>query len=155
MEDKLNNYFTTLRNFSRLFMQSVVDEGKNIKSDLRLSQIRAISAFRDKNSLSMKELATNIGVNLSTMTMMIDRLIKDGMAERDRDGTDRRKVIVCLTIQGKKLKAKFLAQRRKTAQSIFSNLEDQDKKELLHCLEGACRILEKSLKSTTSKQEKK
>ena len=143
MEEKLNNYFITLRNFSRLFMQSVVDEGKSIKSDLRLSQIRAIAAFRDKNSLSMKELANNIGVNLPTMTMMINSLIKDGMAERDRDESDRRKVIVCLTAQGKKLKAKFLAQRRKTAQTIFSDLNNQDKQELLQCLEGACRILEK------------
>jgi len=147
MEDKLNNYFTTLRNFSRLFMQNVVDDGKSIKADLRLSQIRAIAAFRDKNCLSMKELANNIGVNLPTMTMMIDKLIEDGMAERDRDALDRRKVIVCLTAQGKKIKAKFLAQRRKTAQSIFSSLNDQDKKELLKCLGGACRILEKSLKT--------
>ena len=146
MEDKLNSYFVTLRNFSRIFMQNVVDDGKSIKSDLRLSQIRAIAAFRDKNCLSMKELANNIGVNLPTMTMMIDRLIKDGMAERERDASDRRKVIVCLTSQGKKIKAKFLAQRRKTAQSIFSSLNNQDKKELLTCLGGACRILEKSLK---------
>ena len=146
MEEKLNDYFATLRNFSRLFMQNVVDDGKSIKSDLRLSQIRAIAAFRDKNALSMKELANNIGVNLPTMTMMIDKLIADGMAERDRDASDRRKVIVCLTAQGKKIKTKFLAQRRKTAQSIFSSLNDQDKKELLACLGGACRILEKSLR---------
>ena len=146
MEEKLNDYFATLRNFSRLFMQNVVDDSKSIKSDLRLSQIRAIAAFRDKNALSMKELAHNIGVNLPTMTMMIDKLIADGMAERDRDVSDRRKVIVCLTAQGKKIKTKFLAQRRKTAQSIFSSLNDQDKKELLACLGGACRILEKSLK---------
>ena len=146
MEDKLNSYFTTLRNFSRLFMQNVVDDGKSIKSDLRLSQIRAIAAFRDKNSLSMKELANNIGVNLPTMTMMIDKLIDDGMAERARDASDRRKVIVCLTAQGKKIKTKFLAQRRRTAQSLFASLNSQDKKELLACLGGACRILEKSLK---------
>ena len=74
MEDKLDLYFTTLRNFSRLFMQNVVDDGKSIKSDLRLSQIRAIAAFKDKNCLSMNELANNIGVNLPTMTMMIKDL---------------------------------------------------------------------------------
>jgi len=146
MEDKLNNYFTTLRNFSRLFMQNVADDVKSIKSDLRLSQMRAIAAFKDKNCFSMKELANNIGVNLPTMTMMIDSLIKDGMAERDRDKSDRRKVIVRLTAQGIKTKATFLAQRRKTAQSIFSGLKEQDKQELLHCLEGACRILEQSVK---------
>jgi len=150
MEDKLNSYFTTLRNFSRLFMQNVADDVKNIKSDLRLSQMRAIAAFKDKNCFSMKELANNIGVNLPTMTMMIDSLIKDGMAERDRDKSDRRKVIVRLTAQGKQTKATFLAQRRKTAQSIFSSLKDQDKQELLRCLEGACKILEQSLNQKKS-----
>lgn len=146
MEDKLDLYFTTLRNFSRLFMQNVVDDGKSIKSDLRLSQIRAIAAFKDKNCLSMKELANNIGVNLPTMTMMINSLIKDGMAERDRDASDRRKVIVCLTAQGKKIKARFMAQRRKTAQSIFSSLNRDDKEKLIKCLGSACRILEKTIK---------
>lgn len=146
MEDKLGSYLTTLRNFSRLFMQSVVDDGKSIRSDLRLSQIRAIAAFRNKNRLSMKELAHNIGVNLPTMTMMINSLIKDDMAERDRGKSDRRKVIVRLTAQGKKIKARFLAQRRKTAQTIFSSLNHDDKQELLSCLSGACRILEKFLK---------
>jgi DNA-binding MarR family transcriptional regulator len=150
MEDKLNNYFTILRNFSRLFMQNVADDVKNIKSDLRLSQMRAIAAFNDKNCFSMKELANNIGVNLPTMTMMIDSLIKDGMAERDRDESDRRKVIVRLTAQGKKTKAAFLAQRRKTAQSIFSGLKEHEKQELLHCLEGACKILEQSVQKQNS-----
>lgn len=145
MEDELDSYFTTLRNFSRLFMQSAVDDGKSIRSDLRLSQIRAIAAFRNQNRLSMKALAHTIGVNLPTMTMMINRLIKDGMAERYRGTSDRRKVIVCLTDQGKKIKAKFLAQRRRTAQAIFSSLNHDDKEELLSCLSGACRVLEKFL----------
>ena len=87
MEEKLNDYFATLRNFSRIFMQNVVDDGKSIKSDLRLSQIRAIVAFRDKNALSMKELANNIGVNLPTMTMMIDKLIEDGLLVQPRWGS--------------------------------------------------------------------
>ena len=147
MEDKLDLYFTALRNFSRLFMQHVVDDGKSIKSDLRLSQVRAITAFKDKNCFSMKELAHNMGVNLPTMTMMINGLIKDGIAERDRDESDRRKVMVCLTDRGKKIKAKFLTQRRKTAQSMFSSLNHSDKEDLLNCLRGACRILEKTFKT--------
>ncbi|MBW1839173.1 MAG: MarR family transcriptional regulator [Deltaproteobacteria bacterium] len=75
-------------------MQDLVSNGKSIKPDLKLSQIKAIAAFKDKNYFSMKELAGNIGVKLSNMTMMVDSLIKDGMVERDRDESDRRKVIV-------------------------------------------------------------
>jgi hypothetical protein len=57
---------------------------------------------------------------------------------------------VRLTAQGETIKTTFLAQRRKTAQSIFAGLQDQDKQELLNCLEGACRILEQSLKQKKS-----
>jgi len=150
MEEKLNNYFVTLRNFSRVFMQDIVNSGRSIKSDLRFSQIKAITAFRDKNCFSMKELANNIGVNLSNMTMMIDSLIKEGFAKRERDESDRRKVMVRLTPKGRKIRAKFLAQRRKAAKSIFTNLNDQDKDELLKSLDKACHLLEKSLKMNAS-----
>ena len=152
MEQKLNNYFATLRNFSRIFMQDVVSDGKSINPDLKLSQIKAIAAFQDKNCFSMKELANNIGVKLSNMTMMVDSLIKDGMVERDRDESDRRRVMVRLTPKGIKIRNKFLAQRRKVAKSIFTNLNDQDINELLKSLDKACRILEKSIKMSASKK---
>ena len=99
---------------------------------------------QDKNCFSMKELANNIGVKLTNMTMMVDNLVKDGMVERGRDEKDRRKVMVHLTPKGKKIRNKFLAQRRKGAQFIFANLNDRDKKDLLNCLDKACSILEKS-----------
>jgi DNA-binding MarR family transcriptional regulator len=92
----------------------------------------------------MKELANNIGVKLTNMTMMVDNLIKDGMVVRDRDESDRRKVMVRLTPKGKKIRDKFLAQRRKGAKTIFADLDDQDKKDLLACLDRACSILQKS-----------
>jgi DNA-binding MarR family transcriptional regulator len=149
MVENLSHYFTTLRNFSRLFMQDVVNDGRSANPDLKLSQIKAIAAFQDKNCFSMKELANNIGVKLSNMTMMVDSLIKDGMVERGRDESDRRKVMVCLTPKGKKTRDKFLAQRRKMAKSIIANLDKQDKDELLKSMDKACQLLEKSIKKKT------
>ena len=153
MEEELNKYFVTLREFSRIFMQRVVDDNSSLNSDLSLSQIKAISAFKNKSCFSMKELANNIGVKLSNMTMMINTLIKDGIAERGRDESDRRKVMVHLTPKGKKIRSKFLAQRRKTALSIFANLNNNDKDELLKCLDKACRILKSSLELRENRKE--
>ena len=151
MEEKLNKHFVTLRNFSRIFMQDVVNTGRSIQANLKLSQIKAISAFQDKDCFSMKALADNAGAKLSNMTMMVDSLVKDGMVERGRDKSDRRKVIVCLTPKGKKIRDKFLTERRKVAKSIFANLNDKDKKELITSLDKACHILEKSTNVSTSK----
>lgn len=143
MEEQLNKYMRILRNFGRLYTEKIANGSTNIKSDLRISQIKALFAFKDASCLSMKELAKNVDVKLSNMTMMVDSLIKDGIAERDRNEKDRRKVMVRLTPLGEKIRAQFRAHRRKVAKSIFSRLTEEDKKELLTSLDTACKILAK------------
>ncbi len=98
----------------------------------------------------MKELAQNCGVKLSNMTIMIDKLIEEGFAERKRDESDRRKVLVTLTPKGKEPRSKFLESRRKTATSIFSNLSEEDKNDLMGSLDRVCTILEKAISSDES-----
>jgi DNA-binding MarR family transcriptional regulator len=142
MEEELNKYMRILRNFGRIYTEKIAD-GANIKSDLRLSQIKALSAFKDAGCLSMKELANNVDVKLSNMTMMVDSLIKDGIVVRDRDEQDRRKVMVRLTPLGEKIRNQFRTHRRKVAKSIFSHLTEEDKKSLLVSLDSACAILTK------------
>jgi DNA-binding MarR family transcriptional regulator len=143
MEEELNKYMRILRNFGRIYTEKIADGNTNIKSDLRVSQIKALFAFKDESCLSMKELAENVDVKLSNMTMMVDSLIKDGIAQRDRDEADRRKVMVRLTPLGEKIRAQFRSHRRKVAKSIFSHLTDDDKSALLASLDNACKILAK------------
>jgi DNA-binding MarR family transcriptional regulator len=45
----------------------------------------------------MTELSRANGVSVSTMTSMVDRLIQGGLLERQRDGADRRIVLVGLS----------------------------------------------------------
>jgi len=54
--------------------------------------------------------------------------------------------MVFLTPKGRKIRDKFLAQRRKVAKSIFANLNVRDRDELLKSLDKACHLLEKSIK---------
>lgn len=143
MEEELNKYMRILRSFGRVYTEKIADGNTNIKSDLRVSQIKALFAFKDESCLSMKELADNVDVKLSNMTMMVDSLIKDGIAQRDRDETDRRKVMVRLTPLGEKIRAQFRSHRRKVAKSIFSHLTEDDKQALLASLDNACKILAK------------
>ena len=143
MEEELNQYMRILRNFGRIYTQKIANGTTNIQSDLRVSQIKALFAFKEASCFSKKELAENVGVKLSNMTMMIDSLIKEGIAERDRDETDRRKVMVRLTAKGEKIRAAFLAHRRKVAKSIFSHLTENDKQQLLGSLDMVCKILGK------------
>ncbi len=147
MDEKLSKYFNSLRKFSNVFLNELMDNGNATNCELKLSQMKALSAFKEERSFLMKELASNCGAKISNMTTMVDKLIEEGFAERKRDGADRRKVFVSLTPKGKKTRALFLTNRRKTAQSIFSKLGEKDKKELLNSLDKVCTILEKSITS--------
>jgi DNA-binding MarR family transcriptional regulator len=144
MDKKLLEHFTLLRELGRIYTQKILDGNTEYKSHLRLSQIKALYAFRDKDCLSMKSLAENIGVKLPNMTMMIDNLSGDGIVERGRDERDRRKVIVRLTPKGIKIRENFLSHRSIIAKALFANLNAREKKELLKSLDSVCRILEKA-----------
>jgi DNA-binding MarR family transcriptional regulator len=144
MEEKLIEYLTVLRDFGRIYTQKIISANPKLKTDLKLSQIKTLSAFRDSDRLSMKELAEFLGVKLPNMTMMIDSLAKDGVVERERDSDDRRKVYVSLTPKGKKIRGDFLTHRHRVARSIFKQVNAADKSELLNSLGSVCRILEKA-----------
>ncbi len=147
MEDRLNQYFNSLRKFSNLFVHKLITNGSEADCELKLSQMKALSSFKGDQPFQMKELAQTCGVKLSNMTIMVDDLISEGFAERKRDEADRRKVLVNLTPKGKKLRAKFLESRRKTATSIFSRLSEKDKGDLMSSLDRVCKILEKAISS--------
>jgi DNA-binding MarR family transcriptional regulator len=84
-------------------------------------------------------------VRLPNMTRMIDSLIKDEIAVREKSVEDRRKVMVKLTAKGTEIRTQFMANRRESALSIFSMLSEKDKKELMECLEKACTILQRTV----------
>jgi DNA-binding MarR family transcriptional regulator len=155
MEDKLNKYFSTLRHFSNAFMNRIANNGRGIEFNLKLSQLKAIAAFKDDLAHSMNVLADNAMVKLPNMTTMVDSLTKDGIAVREKSETDRRKVLVRLTPKGKKIRAQFIANRRKAAVSIFSSLSENDKNELLNSLDKVCKILERSLSESAAQHDKK
>jgi DNA-binding MarR family transcriptional regulator len=145
MEVNLNKQFATLRHFSNILMRQFATNSTVGEFDFKLSQLKAISAFEDNNPQTMKALAENAMVKLPNMTTMVDSLIKEGLAERKKSGLDRRKVLVTLTPKGQEIRNSFMASRRRAAVSTFSMLGDEDKKELLHCLDRVCTILEKTV----------
>jgi len=144
-ENDLNAQMFVVKDFiDEFYNKTVFQSGKVLNADLTPSQIKSLFAFEeDDKEYPIGELGRNARVKSSTMTDMIDRLEKDGIAERIRDNGDRRVVKVRLTSIGKKIKRKFTQKRRKEIESIFSQLDDKEKNVLLDHLKGAYQILKK------------
>ncbi len=69
---------------------------------LTLAQMRVLWALRDEDGKPVGALAELLGVNPSTITGHVDRLVRQGLMRRDEDAIDRRIVRNYLTKEGVK-----------------------------------------------------
>jgi DNA-binding MarR family transcriptional regulator len=91
----------------------------------------------------MGELSKNAQVAMPSMTEMIDKLERHGMAERSRDENDRRVVKVKLTAKGQQLRKEFMQKRFNDLKNMFGKLSSEELDELIDSLKKARLILEK------------
>jgi len=143
--ERLDAQMIVVREFiCELYDKTLFQEEANLGSDLSPSQIRSLSAFQDENrAYSIGELRRNARVKRSTITVMVDRLERDSIAERFREDGDRRVVKVRLTDKGKKIRREFFQKMRREMERVFSKLTVDERSTLLEYLTGACHILRK------------
>lgn len=129
--------------YIEFFKKTLVMDGRKSGLDFTLSEIKALSAFRGDKDYTMGELSKNAQVAMPSMTEMVDKLEKRGIAERYRDGNDRRVVKVGLTSKGRRLRKKFMQRRLKDMKEFFGKLSEGELSDLIKSLKRARLILEK------------
>jgi DNA-binding MarR family transcriptional regulator len=73
-----------------------------------LSRCVTLETLLREAPLPVRELASRLGLDTSTVTRSIDGLVRDGLVRRTRDeGRDRRRVFVALTPRGRTLAQKL------------------------------------------------
>ena len=142
----LDTQMLIVRDFiDEFYNKTVFQKGSSSSaSDLTPTVIKSLYAFQDENkSYPIGELGRNARVKSSTITDMVDRLERDGIAKRFKEDGDRRVIKVRLTEKGKKIRGEFTSKRRKEFEVLFSKLNEKEKKALLNHLKGAYQILRK------------
>lgn len=93
-----------------------------------------IYALYNKEKMTMAEIADKIGKDKSTVTALIDKLIKLGYVSKERDTRDSRVTYVALTHAGKELKPKFEAISKSVLNVFYLGISEKDKEELIRIL---------------------
>lgn len=143
MENDLSSQFIEI--MSRLVQKILaMDRAEKYCYGVTLSQAYVINSLQRKEILSMNELSQEMGLATSTLTRVVDVLVRDEIVCRNANGQDRRKVCTCLTDRGKELAAKLQACSEQFWSKIFSTLPDEIKKQvpgnlaaILQAIEGA------------------
>jgi len=93
-----------------------------------------IFALLKSETLTMKDLAERIGKDKSTVTALVDKLLKLGYVEKTRDTRDSRVIFVTLTENGKALKPMFDAISTDLMTLVYQGISTEEKEALLHTL---------------------
>ena len=90
-----------LRIFDNVLLTEEKALSKGYFSDLSIAELHTIEAIGPSEARAMSETANRLGITTGTLTVAIDRLVRKGYVERNRDTKDRRVVRIHLTRRGK------------------------------------------------------
>jgi DNA-binding MarR family transcriptional regulator len=93
--------------------------------DLTMPQLKALICVSKNNGATSGEIASNLGVGLSTVTGIVDRLIEQGLVTRREDPKDRRITRVLATAQGDRLVTDLLRYRTEMISDILAHLDTE------------------------------
>jgi len=83
------------------------------------------------------------------MTSMVDRLVQVDLVERCYDERDRRKVLVCLTGNGRKTVADIMKIRRRELERFLGGLTAAEIDEFVDSIEKTAHFLSKANKGAS------
>ena len=126
-----NEEFRRLMN-RLLKIVSLLDKEMELNFGISSARALTLTALTDKESLKMNELSASMSLTSSTMTRMVDNLIKGKLVERGDDPNDRRVVVVKLTNKGKKLTQDIEEFKYKYFDTVRERVEDSGKGRCLH-----------------------
>ncbi|KFZ38463.1 MarR family transcriptional regulator [Shewanella mangrovi] len=109
--------------------QSVVrDQG------VSLAQIHAVEILGAHGALRMKSLAEKLGVTTGTLTVLIDRLVNNGLVSRQAAEGDRRAIEVMLTDAGRKMFEEHDQLHLQLTKEMLVTLDDDECQQFLQFL---------------------
>ena len=96
---------------------------------------------RKEEGLPMNELARFLSVSRPAVTGLVDRLIAQGLVQREDDARDRRVVRVRITAKGQKIVTNIWEQKRRMITEVFGKISPRDRSEYLSIVQKVVHIL--------------
>ena len=133
---------TTVQRMVRVFQLFERDQIKiyNFTS----TQCYTLLALKDSKGMTMQDLSDTMNLNASTMTRIVDKLVKGTFLQRDRHEEDRRIVMVSLTKHGKEAAEKLDSSLGNYYLRILENLPENRISEVLSAAELLIQAFEKA-----------
>jgi DNA-binding MarR family transcriptional regulator len=110
---------------------------------ITMPQAKLLYLLGVAGDLHMSDLVHRLGVSLSTVSGLVDRIVDHGLAHRREDPADRRQVVVGLTPAGVELLGRFRELNVRQMRELLLLLDDDELRVVLRGLEALARAAER------------
>ena len=139
MEKKkeLYNYISRLDNLLPVLVKhfQVPDLHKLLGIKITFQQYLTLNILIKKGKCMVSDLSKNLGVALSTMTELVNRLAKKQFVKKIKDLKDHRIVWINLTERGAKIIQEINRKKQKYILNVLEKLTERERKLLIDILE--------------------
>jgi DNA-binding MarR family transcriptional regulator len=126
--------------YSNLMLREIDGIRNGNMKDLTFHEIHTIEIIGNLGEGTVSQIAQEARVTQSTMSTMIDKLVKKGMVKRTRSESDRRVVSARLTAKGNLAYREHENVHREVTKRWLSVLDEREQKFLLDMMEKMAAI---------------
>lgn len=121
---------------------NLLNKDQKVCYGLTLPQCGAIETLARMGMQPMNELSRQMGVTISTMTRIVDILVRDGFLVRQENPGDRRKVCIDLTESGRVMAGKLNKCATDYSAAIFNRIPEEKREAVFESLELVIKAIE-------------
>ena len=130
-----NNAISKISSIRNRANEFIISELKKIAiNNIAPSHGYILYTLYKKNGIPMKDITKSINKKKNTVTILINKLIKNGYIYKSTCPEDKRLSRVYLTEKGKSFKNVFMKISDKLIKKTFNNFIESEKKELIRLL---------------------
>ncbi|HEX5407033.1 MAG TPA: MarR family transcriptional regulator [Pseudonocardiaceae bacterium] len=119
---------------SRLLIAVSASSIASVDESITVPQFRLLVVLHGRGPMKLSILADHLGVNPSTTTRMVDRLVFAGLVDRQINPSSRREVVLNLTATGARTVIRVTQQRRHQIARIVARMPELRRAELVEAL---------------------
>lgn len=132
--DDVDGLTDAMAGVSRALMAVTARALGAVDAELTLVQFRALVVLRTAGSRNLGQMADALGIRSSSMSRLCDRLFAKGLIDRRTSPTDRREVVLAVTLEGRRIVDRVLQRRRREIASFVSDIPSPQRRLLVDAL---------------------
>ena len=102
---------------------------------ISMSEMDVLQYLFSKPKPSMSEMGKDLYIDLSTLTRIVDKLVKKNLVVREPDLEDRRVIRVTISAEGREIGEKFKQKGKEKAKSVLRQMTLEERRTFLSLLE--------------------